>query len=403
MKTAETIALFEKYAVANYTRLPVVVVRGEGSCVWDADGKKYVDLFPGWAVSGLGHCHPAVVEALREQAGKLIHIANNFYSEPQGLLAEALSERSFGGRSFFCNSGAESVEAALKLARLRGAAEGRYKIVSMLDSFHGRTFAAITATGQEKYHQGFAPLVPGFSYAPFGDLGALEKLVGAETAAVLLEPVQGEGGVNVATPEYLKGVRELCDAKGCLLVLDEVQTGMGRTGKWFAHQHYGIEPDIMTLAKALGGGTAIGAMVARPEVAEFMVPGTHASTFGGNPLACAAALAVVRAIESGGLLDNAREMGVYLMERLKELAAKHDGLVREVRGLGLMVGMELARPGAELAGACLEAGLLVNCTHETVMRFVPAMTVTKAILDEGLDIFAKCLERFAARGEAGGD
>ncbi len=403
MKTAETIALFEKHAVANYTRLPVVVVRGELSYVWDADGRKYVDLFPGWAVSGLGHCHPAVVEALREQAGRLIHIANNFYSEPQGLLAEALATRSFGGKCFFCNSGAEAVEAAIKLARLHGAAAGRWKTVSMLDSFHGRTFAAVTATGQEKYHRGLAPLVPGFDYAPFGDLAALEKLVDAETAAVLLEPVQGEGGVNVAAPEYLAGVRELCDAAGCLLVLDEVQTGMGRTGKWFAYQHYDIEPDVMTLAKALGGGTAIGALAARAEVAAAMKPGTHASTFGGNPLACAAALAVIEAVERDGLLDNARRMGAYLQERLKALGGRHDGLVREVRGLGLMVGMELTRPGADLAAACLEAGLLVNCTHGTVMRFVPAMTVTGAILDEGLEIFAKCLERFAAKSEAGGD
>ncbi|MHC4914352.1 MAG: aspartate aminotransferase family protein, partial [Planctomycetota bacterium] len=251
--------------------------------------------------------------AIREQAGKLIHIANNFYSEPQGLLARALGERSFGGKSFFCNSGAESVEAAIKLARLAGAESGRYKVVSMTDSFHGRTFAAITATGQQKYHRGFAPLVPGFDYAPFGDLAALEKLVDAETAAVLLEPVQGEGGVNVAAAEYLEGVRELCDRTGCRLIFDEVQTGMGRTGKWFAHQHAGVVPDIMTLAKALGGGISIGAIVARPETAEFLKPGTHASTFGGNPLACAAALAVIEAIERDGLLENSLKMGAYLV------------------------------------------------------------------------------------------
>ena len=396
MKTSETITLFDRHVIANYGRLPVVIVRGEGSCVWDADGRRYVDLFPGWAVSGLGHCHPKVVEAIRDQAGRLIHIANNFYSEPQGLLARAIAERSFGGKSFFCNSGAEAVEAAIKLARLAGAEKGRYKIVSMTDSFHGRTFAAITATGQEKYHRGFAPLVPGFDYAPFGDLDALEKLIGDETAAVLLEPVQGEGGVNVPPAGYLEGLRELCDATGCLLILDEVQTGMGRTGKWFAHQHYGIAPDIMSMAKALGGGVAIGGMTAKPEVAAFLKPGTHASTFGGNPLACAAALAVVEAVEEDGLLENALEMGAYLVEKLEGLGARYDGLVREVRGLGLMIGMELTRPGADLAAACLEAGLLVNCTHESVMRFVPAMTVDRGTLDEGLDIFAKCLERFAA-------
>jgi acetylornithine/N-succinyldiaminopimelate aminotransferase len=395
MNSAETIELFERHVIGNYTRLPVVIVRGEGSRVWDAEGREYLDLFPGWAVSGLGHCPPAVVAALREQAGKLIHIANNFYSQPQGLLARAIAERSFGGKCFFCNSGAEAVEAALKLARLAGSESGRYKIVSMTDSFHGRTFAAITATGQEKYHQGFAPLVPGFCYAPFGDLGALEKQVDEQTAAVLLEPVQGEGGVNLAPPEYLKGVRQLCDRAGCLLVLDEVQTGMGRTGKWFAYQHYDVTPDIMSMAKALGGGVSIGAIAARDEVAAFMKPGTHASTFGGNPLACAAALAVVETIERDGLLERARQSGAYLVKRLREMGAGHQGLVREVRGLGLMVGMELTRPGAELASACLEAGLLVNCTHESVMRFVPAMTVTREELDEGLGIFAKCLARFA--------
>jgi acetylornithine/N-succinyldiaminopimelate aminotransferase len=396
MKTAETIALFDRHVIANYGRLPVVIVKGEGSCVWDADGKRYLDLFPGWAVSGLGHCHPKVVAAIRDQAGKLIHIANNFYSEPQGLLAAAIAERSFGGKSFFCNSGAEAVEAALKLARLAGAESGRYKIVSMKDSFHGRTFAAITATGQEKYHQGFAPLVPGFSYAPFGDLAAVEKLIDEETTAVLLEPVQGEGGVNIAAPEYLRGLRELCDARNCLLIFDEVQTGMGRTGEWFAYQHYDVVPDIMSMAKALGGGISIGGITAKAEVAEYLKPGTHASTFGGNPLACAAALAVFEVIDEGGLLEKSRELGAYLVKRLTEIGAGYDGLVREVRGLGLMVGMELTRPGAALAAACLDAGLLINCTHDSVMRFVPAMTVTQAILDEGLDVFAKCLERFAA-------
>lgn len=395
MKTAETLALFERHVIANYKRLPVVIVRGAGSEVWDADGRRYIDLFPGWAVSGLGHCHPEVVAAIREQAGRLIHVANNFYNEPQGQLAELLARRSFGGRSFFCNSGAEAMEGAVKLARLAGCAAGRYKFVSMLDSFHGRTFAAITATGQEKYHQGFAPLVPGFSYAPFNDLAAVERLIDRETAGVIVEPIQGEGGVNVATPEFMKGLRALCDRTGALLILDEVQTGVGRTGEWFAHQHYGVTPDIMTLAKALGGGTAIGALVARPEVAARLVPGTHASTFGGNPLAAAAGVAVFRAIEKGNLLDNARRMGVYLVERLREMAARNPGLVGEIRGKGLMVGMELTRPGATLAEGCLAAGLLVNCTHEKVMRFAPAMTIDRKTLDEGLGIFGDCLAKFA--------
>jgi acetylornithine/N-succinyldiaminopimelate aminotransferase len=396
MTTAETLALFDRAVIANYQRLPVVIVRGKGSEVWDADGRRYIDLFPGWAVSGLGHCHPAVVRAIRAQAGKLIHVANNFYNEPQGLLAEQVSKHSFGGKCFFCNSGAEAMEAAVKLARLAGSAAGKYKFVSMQNSFHGRTFAAVTATGQEKYHQGFAPLVPGFSYAPFNDLAAVESLVDRETAGIILEPIQGEGGVNPAAPEFLKGLRALCDRAGCLLILDEVQTGVGRTGEWFAYQHYGVVPDIMTLAKALGGGTAIGAMVARPEVAKFLVPGTHASTFGGNALAAAAGVAVFKTIEKENLLENARRMGAYIVEYLGGLARRHGGLVREVRGRGLMVGMELARPGGALAETCLAAGLLVNCTHEKVMRFTPAMTIDRATLDEGLAIFADCLAKFAA-------
>ena len=397
MTTAETLALFDRAVIANYQRLPVVIVRGKGSEVWDADGRRYIDLFPGWAVSGLGHCHPAVVAAIREQAGRLIHVANNFYSEPQGSLAEHVARRSFGGKCFFCNSGAEAMEAAIKLARLAGAAAGRYKFVSMLDSFHGRTFAAITATGQEKYHQGFAPLVPGFSYAPFNDLAAVEKLVDQETAGVILEPIQGEGGINLATAEFMNGLRALCDRTGALLILDEVQTGVGRTGEWFGYQHYGVTPDIMTLAKTLGGGVPIGAMVARPEIAASLKPGTHASTFGGNPLAAAAGVAVFAAIEKQNLLKNARRMGAYLVKCLRGLAGRHPGLVREVRGQGLMVGMELVRPGAALAEACLKAGLLVNCTHEAVMRFTPAMTIRKKLLDEGLAIFADCLAQFAAQ------
>jgi len=397
VKTARTLALFRRHVISNYRRLGVVVVRGRGSEVWDADGRRYIDLFPGWAVSGLGHCHPAVVRALRDQAGKLIHVANNFYNEPQALLAEQIARRGFGGQSFFCNSGAEAMEAAVKLARLASGGR-RWKFVSMLNSFHGRTFAAITATGQPKYHQGFKPLVPGFSYAPFNDLGAVRKLVGRETAGIILEPIQGEGGVNVAAPEYMKALRALCDRTGALLILDEVQTGVGRTGKWFAHQHYGITPDIMTMAKALGGGTAIGAICARPEVAKFLVPGTHASTFGGNPLAAAAGVAVFEAIARDGLLENARKTGAYLVKRLQAMSARHPGLVREIRGKGLMVGMELSRPGAALAERCLAAGLLVNCTHDTVMRFAPAMNIGRRILDEGLDIYGDCLEKFAAGG-----
>ncbi len=388
MKTEETIALFDRYVIANYTRLPVVIVRGEGSRIWDADGRQYIDFFPGWAVSGIGHCHPKVVKAVKDQAGRLLHVPNNFYIEEQGLLAKAISDHSFGGKCFFCNSGAEAVEAAMKLAR-KYTPEGRYKIVTMKDSFHGRTLAAVTATGQPKYHAGFAPLPPGFAYVPFNDLDALKRSMDDETAAVLLEPIQGEGGINVADEDYIKGVRDLCDSSGAALIFDEVQTGMGRTGEYFAYQHYGVEPDIMTMAKSLGGGVAIGAIEASPKVAEALTPGSHASTFGGNPLACAAGLAVFEAIEEEGLIENARTMGAYLRSALEKLAAKYD-FVREVRGKGLMLGMELSLPGAPIVARCFQEGLNINCTHETVLRVMPAMTVTRELIDAGIGIMDAC-------------
>jgi predicted acetylornithine/succinylornithine family transaminase len=386
MKTRETIALFERYVAANYTRYPVVFVRGEGSCVWDADGKRYVDLFPGWAVDGLGHCPPGVVEAVRDQAGLLIHVANNFYTEPQGLLARALAEVSFGGKSFFCNSGAEAVESAIKCARLWGSVRGgRFKIVAMKDSFHGRTMGAISATGQPKYHEGLGPLLPGFVHVPFDDLEAVAAAADGETAAVLVEPVQGEGGVNVASREFVEGLRRLCDEREILLVLDEVQTGMGRTGEWFAYQHYGIEPDLMTLAKSLGGGVAIGALVGKEDVISALRPGTHASTFGGNPLAARAALAAIETIQEENLVEHARRMGERLGARLEAWKARF-GFVQEVRRLGLMSAVELNRPGAGVVKTCLERGLHVNCTHETVVRVIPATNVPADVLDEGLDI-----------------
>ncbi len=389
--TNATIDTFSSYVVPNYTRLPVVIVKGEGSRVWDADGKSYLDLFPGWGVCGLGHCHPAVTEAIAAQAGVLQHMPNNFYHPWQGELARLISENSFGGKSFFCNSGAEAVEAALKLARLHST-EGKYGFVTMEDSFHGRTFAAITATGQEKYHQGFAPLVSGFKYVPFNDLAAIEQALDDTTCAVMLEPIQGEGGVNVAGEAYMRGVRQLCDDKGLLLILDEVQTGMGRTGEYFGYKHYGVVPDIMTLAKALGGGVSIGACVCTPEVAESMKPGTHASTFGGNPIACAAGIAVFETIEKEGLLENVRENGAYLKDRLEEIGRK-DGRLVEIRGSGLMLGVELSFPGGALVSSCLEEGLIINCTHDSVIRFLPAINVTRKEIDEGLEIFENALSK----------
>lgn len=387
MTTDETMALFEKHVAANYTRYPIVFVRGEGSEIWDADGKRYIDLFPGWAVDGLGHCPPRVVEAIREQAGRLIHVANNFYTEPQGLLAKEIAAASFGGRSFFCNSGAEAVESAIKCARLRGSLlePGRHRIVTMLDSFHGRTYGAISATGQAKYHKGLGPLLPGFVHVPFNDLGAVEEAAGDDAAAVIVEPVQGEGGINIASQDFMKGLRRLCDERGMLLVVDEVQTGMARTGEWFAYQHYGITPDLMTLAKSLGGGVAIGALVGKSDVIAHLKPGTHASTFGGNPLAAAAALATFRTIREEGLVERARSLGERLGSRLEGMKARFP-FAKEVRRFGLMSALELDRPGAGIVKACLEKGLHVNCTHETVLRIIPAANCPEDVLDEGLGI-----------------
>jgi len=388
--TPETIALFDKYVIGNYTRIPIVFVRGEGSRLWDADGRRYLDLFPGWGVNGLGHCPPRVTAALQEQAAKLLHVANNYYMEPQGVLAKMISERSFGGKCFFCNSGAEANEAALKLARLATPA-GRYKVITCRNSFHGRTLAAISATGQTRYHRGLAPIVAGFSYAPYNDLAAVESLVDAATCGIMVEPIQGEGGINVAQGEFLQGLRRLCNREGLVLIFDEVQTGCGRTGKWFGYQHDNVVPDIMTLAKALGGGTAIGAMAARPEVAERLAPGTHASTFGGNPIACAGAIAAMETIEAENLLENVRRVGEYTLARLESMKGKFP-FIREVRGRGLMIGMELSRPGQPVVEECLQRGLLINCTHETVLRMLPAMNISRELMDEGLNLLEQALE-----------
>jgi predicted acetylornithine/succinylornithine family transaminase len=389
MTTEETIGLFDKYVIGNYSRLRRVIVRGEGCYCFDADGNKILDMFPGWAVSGIGHCHPKVVAAIRKQAGELLHIDNTLYSEPQGILAKLLSERAFGGKSFFCNSGAEANEAAMKLARLYTSGE-KYKFITAEGSFHGRTFATLTATAQAKHHEGLLPLLPGFVYVPFNDIKALESAFDDEVAAVMVEPIQGEGGINVATKEYLQAIRRLCDEKGAIVIFDEVQTGIGRTGKWFAYQHFDVEPDIMTMAKALGGGVAIGAMMAKEEIAAKLVPGKHASTFGGNALACAAAIAVIEAIEEDNLLENAASVGRYAKEKLDQLKQKHF-IIDHVRGIGLMIGVQLKSSGKEIVEKCLEKGLRINCTNESVLRFMPPMIVTKREIDEAVDILDSVL------------
>ena len=389
MNTQDIIGLFDQYVIGNYGRLPRVIVKGQGCRLWDADGREILDMFPGWAVSGIGHCHPRVVEAIRKQAGELLHMDNTFYNIPQGQLAKLLSERAFGGKCFFCNSGAEANEAALKLARKYTPKE-KYKFITAERGFHGRTFATVTATAQPKYHDGFLPMLPGFVYVPYNDIDALHEAFSEEVAAVLVEPIQGEGGIHEATPEYMQTIRDLCDEYGALMILDEVQSGMGRTGRWFGYQHYDITPDIITLAKALGGGAAIGAMMARPQIAAALTPGTHASTFGGNPLACAAGIAVIEAIEQEHLLDNAVKMGAYARQKLELLKDKYP-VIDHIRGKGLMIGIQLTMPGANIVSRCLEKGLRINCTQESVLRFMPAMIITQQEIDAALAILDQAL------------
>jgi acetylornithine/N-succinyldiaminopimelate aminotransferase len=357
--------------------------------MFDADGNKILDMFPGWAVSAIGHCHPKVVEAIRNQAGRLLHIDNTFYSEPQGKLAKLLSDRAFGGKCFFCNSGAEANEAALKLARLHTPRQ-KYKFITAEGSFHGRTFAAMTATAQPKHHEGLLPLMPGFVYVPFNDIDALKSAFDDEVAAIMVEPIQGEGGINIATAEYLQTIRRLCDESGAIVIFDEVTTGIGRTGKWFGYQHFDVVPDIMTMAKALGGGVAIGAMMATEEVAASLVPGKHASTFGGNALACAAANAVIEVIERDNLIENAVSLGRYAREKLEQLKEKHQ-IIEQVRAIGLMIGVQLKSPCAEIVDKCLNKGLRINCTQTTVLRFMPPMIANQTQIDQAVDILDNVL------------
>ena len=389
MQTQETIAQFDKYVIANYSRIPSVIVKGNGSKIWDAEGKEYLDMFPGWGVSGIGHCHPKVAEAVRVQAEKLIHMDNTFYTEPQGLLAHMLSERAFGGKCFFCNSGAEAVEAALKLAR-KFTHKSKYKIISAEGGFHGRTMGAMTATAQPKKHQGFLPLIPGFVYVPFNDIESLNEVFDDEVAGVIIEPIQGEGGVRVADKQYLQAIRELCDRHGAVAIWDEVQAGMGRTGKWFGYQHADVVPDIMTMSKSLGGGVPIGAIMAREEVAASLTPGTHASTFGGNPLVCAAAIATIEAIEEENMLENTRNMGEYAKDKLSQLQQNHIS-IDHILGMGLMIGIQLSEPGGEIVKSCWEKGLRINCTQDTVLRFMPAMNVTAELIDQSVEILNEAL------------
>ncbi len=386
--SADWIARGDKHIAKTYGRYPLVPVRGEGCRLWDADGKAYLDFLAGVAVNSLGHCHPKVVAALQQQAATLIHCSNYYHIPQQIELAEILCANSFGERVFFCNSGAEANEAAIKLARKYSKethGDNRFEIITTLGSFHGRTLGGISATGQEKVRLGFEPVVPGFSYIPFGDIEALRSAIRPSTCAILLEPIQGEGGVNEPPAGYLAQVRELCDAHNLLLIFDEVQVGCGRTGTLFAHQGEGIEPDIMTLAKALAGGPPIGAMVTRETIGESFGPGSHGSTFGGNPLMAAAGIAAMKALLEDGILDNCVAMGAILRKKLEELQSRYPFIVG-VRGRGLILGMELSIEGGAIVNKALKRGLLLNCTAVKVLRFVPPLIVSEAEINEAMSI-----------------
>lgn len=384
--------LYSQFVLPTYKRLPVCLVKGKGSRVWDIEGKAYLDFFPGWGVSGIGHCHPIVVNAIKEQVRKMLHVPNNFMNPRQAELAKEIVKHSFSGRVFFCNSGAEANEAAIKFARKYGSESGRYEIITMKQSFHGRTLAALTATGQEKLRAGFSPLPEGFKYADFNDFDSLLKQITNKTIAIMLEPIQGEGGIHVMTQDYANRLAKLAGERNILIIFDEVQTGMGRTGKWFCYQHFGVEPDLMVLAKTLGGGAPIGALVVNKRIGkEVLTPGTHASTYGGNPLAASAAIGVFKAIEREKLLANAIEMGEYLGVKLDEIKRKYPKLVKEIRGVGLMRGMELLVPGSNIAARAMEQGLLINCTQEKVLRIMPSMTVSKRLIDQAGRILEEVL------------
>jgi len=403
MTTRETIELSSQVLMPNYRRLPVAFVEGQGMRLWDAEGKEYLDFVAGIAVDVLGHCHPHHVRAIQQQATKLIHVSNLYQIPQQAELGRVL----LGvmgipdGKVFFCNSGAEAAEGAIKLARKAArAVQGReaYEIIVADHGFHGRTMGALSATMVPRYHEGFGPLVPGFVSVPPNDLGAVERAITPRTAAVFMEPIQGEGGINPTDDDYLRGLRRVCDERGLWLILDEVQTGFGRTGRWFAYQHAGITPDIVTLAKGMGGGVPIGAFVARAQLAEVFQPGTHGSTFAGGPLICAAALAVLRTIQEEDLVDRAAEMGAYLLEKLHDLANAHP-VITEIRGRGLMVAIELSVPSEPVVAACLARGLLVNNVQPKAVRLVPPLIVERGDIDEAIRILGTALSAVGA--EAG--
>ena len=393
-KNQDIVKLTEQNVASTYGRFPIALVRGKGTKVWDASGKQYTDFVSGIAVDNLGHCHPAVVSAIRKQAGQLLHVSNLFHIESQSLLAQELTRHSFADKVFFCNSGTEANEAAIKLARryfFDKGEKGRHEIITMKDSFHGRTMGSISASGQKKLHTGFAPLLPGFRYVDFNNIQAVQKALSSKTCAVLVEPIQGEGGVNLPDKTYLKELKKLCTKNGSLLIFDEVQTAFGRTGKLFAYENFGAKPDIMTLAKALGAGVAIGAMAATNKVMKSFVPGTHAATFGGNPLACSAALAAFKVYTKAGFLEKTARTGDYFIARLRQLE-KSFSIVKEVRGVGLLLAMELKQPAGTIVEDCMDQGYLVNCIKQNILRFIPPLIITKKEIDGLIEILAQSLK-----------
>jgi len=387
----------EKVFMRTYARYPAAMVKGEGCTLTDADGGKYLDCLAGIAVCGLGHCHPAITEAVCKQAAELMHVSNLYYTKPQTELAELLTEHSFADQVFMANSGAEANEAAIKLARICAGPE-RYGIISLAGSFHGRTLATVAATGQPKFHEGFEPMPEGFSHAPFGNLNVLGAMITDQTCAIMCEPLQGEGGVRPLDVEYLQGVEKLCNDHNLLLIFDEIQTGMGRTGTLFAYEQIGIVPDIMTLAKALGNGMPIGAMLTRKEIAASFVPGTHGSTFGGNPVACAAAVATMNIMLGDGFLTGVQEKGDYLQKGLEDIATRFPSLASGARGMGLIRGLVLTdagiEQGADIVKRLFENGVLINFAGNAVLRFLPPLIITKEEIDTLLsavaDVLAEC-------------
>ncbi len=392
MKAEEIFQVYKDDIMPTYNKVPLIFIKGKGSRLWDIFGKTYLDFFPGWGVGNLGHCHPKVMQGVRDQISKLIFVPNNYYHPFQAKLAKELIYWSFPGKVFFCNSGAEANEGAIKLVRKFGASTGaRFEIITFENAFHGRTLATLAATGQKKYQIGFEPMPEGFKQVKFNDIDAVRQAITEKTAGIMLELIQGEGGINIAERDFVLALRKICDENKLLLIIDEVQTGIGRTGKMFCYQHYGITPDVMTLAKALGGGLPIGVMIVKNEFSGLLTPGMHASTFGGGPVICKAALGVLRAVQKEKLLANCRNMGEYLLEKLNNLKNSHP-VIKEVRGVGLMLGLELNIEGKQIVQQCMDEGLLINCTHDKVIRLMPALNITKKEVDKALKILGSVLK-----------